>query len=288
MAQKNYINLHNHTFYSDGRLSPAGVVAWNKKRGYRIIAITDHDSVEGIEEAIEAGKKLGVTVIPGIEMETKNFELLGLFIDHKNPELMAFLAQRKLYREAVLRTKIKYLEEKGIRVSAEDIRKFAGCQAIFDETIADFLVKKGIVRNNRIAMKLLKTTPLNKIKMVFRREIHSPSVKAVSRLISSAGGVPVLAHPFSYGAKTNFVTLPALIFFLKKKGVEGIETQTSHHGRIKAIYLAALAGMLSMKRTAGMDLHTAELIESERFARFKKSRQVEEFLKQQLGKARLR
>ncbi|MFA4855811.1 MAG: PHP domain-containing protein [archaeon] len=170
-------NRHNHTHYSDGRLSPADVVRANKQKGYNCIALTDHFSVDGIDEAIEEGTKLGVTVFPGIELETKKVELLGLFIDHKNPQLRAFLQQLRQYHDAVLRETIEHLNKNGIRVSVEEIRRFAGCRAIFNENIIDFLVQKRFAANKRRAKKMLVAVPLNRIKKFSQKRFIRQQLK---------------------------------------------------------------------------------------------------------------
>ena len=91
-------DLHLHTNYSDGVLSPSKLIDLAKKKDLSVISITDHDNVNGIDEAIEYGNSVGVQVIPGVEIsadiEDSEIHILGYFIDHKNPEFLDFLKIR--------------------------------------------------------------------------------------------------------------------------------------------------------------------------------------------------
>lgn len=285
-TQKVY-NLHNHTFYSDGILSPAQVVEFNKRQGHSVIAITDHDSIEGIKEAIEAGQKLGITVIPGVELSTKNFELLGLFIDHNNPQLKEFLEYKKQYKADTLKATVAQLQEKGFRVTTDSLNKFAGCAFITEEAIANYLISTGQARNRKKILRLIRARPIRKPEQGFPRNIYRTSIRNAAQIITEAGGIPVLSHPFAYGAKTNFVTLPFIIFFMRKWGVKGLETQNPKHNKLKSAFLRVLSKTFKMYQSGGLDLHKVNQKSLKRWVTFKSNPKVMKLLREKVQKGRI-
>jgi hypothetical protein len=98
------------------------------------------------------------------------------------------------------------------------------------------------------------------------------------------GGIPVLAHPFAYGRRSNIVAMPFLVWYMKTRGIKGLETQTARHGRGKARYLSGMAKLLRMQQTGGMDLHGGNWKEALPWALHEKEPAVQKFLKMQKRK----
>jgi len=220
------IDLHIHTSCSDGSFSPKKVVDEAKKKGLKAIAITDHDTIDGIDEALSAGKGLDVEVVPGVEItcDEENFEdvhVIGLFIDHKNEKLNELLAKAKESRLNQKKAIIRKLNELGFNISLKDISKVA----------------KGEISRSHIAAVLLEKYPdkfeskqqifdgyldVNK-KAYVQREVKI-SLKSAIDGITEAGGIAVLAHPGVY----NYLDIEKLIKRFKALGGQAIETEYTY------------------------------------------------------------
>jgi predicted metal-dependent phosphoesterase TrpH len=184
--------LHTHSYYSDGDLSPSEMVILAKQKDIKNLAISDHNSLEGIEEAIKEGKKQGISIIPAIEIRAKEDEVLGYFIDYKNKELKKEI--NKITSNVVNRVKkiIAKLNEKGIEINFED------------------LIKRYFPNKNNMMeihlIKYLKFKGFGEIKDLWKRyiskegETYVPiteiSIIDAIKLIIKYGGFPVLAHPW--------------------------------------------------------------------------------------------
>ena len=189
------IDLHLHTMYSDGQYSPSDVVKLAKTNNVEYIAITDHDTISGLDEAIEAGKQYSVNVITGVEFsaaEYNNFHILG-YNFHKDSEEIISLCQRlKANRDKKKFMIISFLNSKGINISLEEVEQFSDGDVIARPHFAQAMLKRGFVHNYREAFdKYLDTDEYNSIKF---NEISSDEC---INAICSAGGKAVLAHPIS-------------------------------------------------------------------------------------------
>lgn len=114
-------SLHNHTTSSDGELSPKELIRLSVEASIRTVAVTDHDSVAANSEAIAEGKSVGIRVIPGIELQAKHFEILGLGINPKCPNLEAFCELRERYQDALLQHRLAQLNRAGYQLTQEQI-----------------------------------------------------------------------------------------------------------------------------------------------------------------------
>ena len=148
-----YIDLHVHSNASDGTLTPTEVVKLAKESGLSVIALTDHDTVDGIEEAIEAGKKYGVQVIPGIELsaEYKNGDLhiLGLNIDYTNEEFKNKVAVYQDSRDNRNKKMIKKLNEQGFPVTWDIMLERFGANSITRAHFAKYLIDEGYAKQRK-------------------------------------------------------------------------------------------------------------------------------------------
>jgi predicted metal-dependent phosphoesterase TrpH len=246
------IDLHLHTTHSDGSLSPADVLRLAHKAGVTALAITDHDIVTGIPEAIAAGAELGIEIIPGVEISSRvgNSELhiLGYCLQWQDPELnrrLAFLRESRHSRNPQI---IERLRALGLDVTYEEVRALAGTDAVGRPHIARLLMDKHYVTSAKDAFDryLAEGRPA-----YVARELPSPA-DAIA-WIRAAGGVAVLAHPT--WAKVSGESLNALLISLKAEGLGGIEVHYSSHTKRQTREYHDLAKRLDLLITGGSDFH---------------------------------
>ena len=244
------VDLHIHTTASDGSESPAAVVAEAKKLGLAAIAVTDHDSVSGCAEAAAAGARLGVEVVPGIEISTKyraSVHILGYYIDPQSVHLLPVLEWIVHDRDERNRKTAQLMAADGLPVSYEEMQqRFPG--VIGRPHFAELLVELGMAGS---------------IKDAFDRYMNrggkyylGRSVLGMERsieLIRAAGGVAVLAHPFQY--RLDDAGLRELIEHTMANGLQGMECRYSGYTAEQTAYLEALAGEYGLVPTGGSDYH---------------------------------
>ena len=209
-------DLHNHSYYSDGLIYPKQLIQIAKKRGIKNIALTDHNSTKGIQEAIKEGKRIGVNVIPGIEIRCKIGEILGYFIDPKNKELNKEIKKDNKRIQSKVKEICRNLTREGYKLTYEELGKkhpkakgnlneFYPIYELYLKKYAKttFESRKIIWGNKKIRPKKIKE--INEIKTI--------------KLIKNAGGVPVLAHPWIDPEALIEKNLKKLI----KAGLKGLE-----------------------------------------------------------------
>jgi predicted metal-dependent phosphoesterase TrpH len=253
----NQVDLHCHTTASDGALSPAELVARGAALGLRVLAITDHDSTDGVTEALVAGAKYGVTVISGVEINSdvpgSEVHILGYFVDHTDPALNEALLRLRDGRVGRARRMAELLTEMGAPVCFERILELAGDGAVCRPHVAQALVEAGhaatfedafaryIGRNGPAYVERLKLTPVE-----------------ACGLIRSAGGLPVLAHPVYFDRfgkmKTAFDPESGLAE-LKAAGLAGIEVYYPGYDALAIEYLLSRARRFGLLVTGGSDFH---------------------------------
>ena len=167
-----YTDLHCHSAASDGTFSPSEVAELALKTGLSSIALTDHDTVEGIDEFIEAGKRLGIETIPGVELAAgyKNTELhiVGLFIDHKSRSLAESMEYIVNERNERNRKMVFILNRLGFDMSLEDLEENAKGNIITRAHYANVLVNKGYVEDKEEAFsKYISSGNAAKFKVLF-------------------------------------------------------------------------------------------------------------------------
>lgn len=246
------IDLHVHTTASDGTLSPAQVVRLAADTGLRAIAITDHDTAHGYEEAAQAGAELGLEVVPGIEISTKftgAVHILGYYIDPAAPALQAVLDWIVEDRDKRNRKMAELMSADGIPIS------YDGMLARFGDVIgrphfARLLIELGYARDMQDAFDRYVEKGR---KYYLPREIL-PIDRAIE-IILSAGGIPVLAHPFQY--KLAESELRRLIEYCVERGLRGMECRYTGYDGERVAYLERLAGEYGLIKTGGSDFHGA-------------------------------
>jgi len=247
------IDLHVHTTASDGTMSPAEVVRYAKEKGLRTIAITDHDTIEGIAEGLQEGRKLGLEVIPGVEVSVDfakgTMHLLGYYIDHTSAELLEKLA---IVQRARAERNLKIIEKLrglGIDIDLSEIKEAPEHGQIGRPHFAYALVQKGYVQNIQDAFEryLRKGGPAYAEKFKF-------SPQEAMSVIHKAGGVTVLAHPFTLN-QLQLHDLEPVIVELKENGLDGIETYYPEHSEGQTKFYRHLAQKYGLAITGGSDFH---------------------------------
>ena len=243
------VDLHLHSCVSDGRFSPAEVVTKAAAAGLTVIALTDHDNVDGIAPALEAAKKFpGLKVIPGVEISTDEpdgeVHVLGYFIDYTHPELLATLQTMRESRQGRAQGMVTKLAGLGMPVEWKRVQEIAGDGSIGRPHIAQALLEKGYITTIKEAFD--KYIAFGGPAYVEREKI-TPA-EAVE-LILRAGGLPVLAHPL-------FINNPeTLIARLKPSGLAGIEVYYGQYTQEQIRTLAGLADKYGLTATGGSDYH---------------------------------
>lgn len=176
--------LHTHSHYSDGQLSPKDLVRLAKKKGIRNLALTDHNSVKGVREAVSEGRRIGINVIPAVEVEADTGEILGYFIDYKNKGLVKELKQNSKRTEDRTKDWCEKLRKAGYRISFEEIaKKFPKARGNINSFYPlHLLYKRGYGRPLELAPKLWEN-PKTRSKNIQKM----PILQAI-RLIRKAGG----------------------------------------------------------------------------------------------------
>ena len=246
------IDLHLHTTRSDGSLPPSQVLALAQKAKVTALSITDHDIVDGIPEAMEAGANLGIEVIPGVEISSRygdnELHILGYFIDWKDQTFNMRLASLRESRHKRNPLIVENLRAMGLAITYQEVRALAGTEAVGRPHIAQVLMQKSYVRSAREAFDRY----LGEGKPAYvPRELPDPA-DAVG-WICQAKGVPVLAHPL--WVKQKGEALRKLCEQLKGAGLGGIEVHYSTHSRQETAEFLNVARRLDLLVTGGSDFH---------------------------------
>ena len=188
------VDLHLHSIYSDGNLSPSALVERAKDVGLCAISLTDHDNVSGIQEALLCGRRLGIEVIPGVELSTSerglDTHILGYFIDKDNISLKNHLEFFRHHRIKRAKKIVQNLNSMGCKITFEQVKKKSISQNIGRPHIADAMVDCGFVRNQNEAFYAF----LGDNKAAFVPKYKIGTLDAII-MIREAGGLSFLAHP---------------------------------------------------------------------------------------------
>lgn len=246
------IDLHSHTTYSDGSHSPEEVVQFAHDAGVAALAITDHDTVDGLPEAITAGECLSIEIVPGIELssryEGQDTHILGYFFNWQDPTLRDRLIAQRANRDQRNPRVVEKLNELGLEISYGEVKAQAGAGSVGRPHIAQVLVDKGYVTSTKDAFDqyLADGAPA-----YFERK--SPDSSEVITWIREAGGVPVLAHP--HWTKRKGPELVEMCSALKEAGLMGIEVFYATHTKRQTSEYLELARKLDLLMTGGSDFH---------------------------------
>jgi 3',5'-nucleoside bisphosphate phosphatase len=246
----NYIDLHTHSTASDGIYSPTELLQKAKDTGLRVLALTDHDTTEGLEEAAQAAQTLDIDLISGIEINTDvsggEVHVLGYFLEFQRPEFQAVLKVLRDARERRGQRMVELLNEQGINIAWERVREIA----------------HGTVGRPHVAQALVEAGYVQTIGEAFDKYIgkdcyaYVPRYKLTPedavRLIASVNGLPVIAHPLELPGLDELRNwLPGL----RKAGMVGLETYYGQYTPENERALLALADAYHLIPTGGSDFH---------------------------------
>ena len=254
------VDLHVHTTASDGSLSPAEAVRLASEKGLSAVAVTDHDTTAGVAEAVEAGERYGVEVVPGVELsvdyEGEGVHILGYFIDPAHPVLRELLdwvvAERDARNEAIAAA----MRADGVPVTVESLRAGRPGAVVGRPHFAQALTEHGAAASIRDAFDRF----LSRGMKYYCARRYIPMDRAFEA-IRAAGGKAVFAHPFQY--KYTEPELVILTRTLVEKGLSGVECVYSGYTPEQVGYLKELSGFYGLCVTGGSDFHGAGKPEAE-------------------------
>jgi hypothetical protein len=246
------IDLHVHSTASDGTVSPGQLVEEAKAAGLAAFALTDHDTVAGIEEVKAAARECDIEVISGVELSTefkeKEVHMVGLFLDETNPVLLSHLKTFRDNRDNRNEKMYQKLREEGFSITEEALQNRFPDAVLTRAHVARFLLEQGAIRSMAEAFE---TYIGDGCRCYVPREKITPA-EGIS-LIRSAGGVAVLAHPILY--HMSDARLRELICHCKDAGLTGIEAIYSTYQPGDERYIRRLAAEYELKLSGGSDFH---------------------------------
>jgi len=243
------VDLHIHSTASDGRLSPADIVGKSAERGLTIIALADHDSVDGIAPAQAAAKAFpGLRVIPCVEISTDfphgEVHVLGYFIDYNDQELKATLERLRNSRRERARGMIAKLGNLSVHISWQRVQEIAGSGSIGRPHIAQAMLEKGYIASLKEAF----TKYISRDGPAYVERGKMTPQQAVG-LILRTNGLPVLAHPLTINDPET------MVIKLKAAGLVGIEAYYDGYTAEEINRLVSLANRHNLIASGGSDYH---------------------------------
>jgi predicted metal-dependent phosphoesterase TrpH len=248
-----FVDLHLHTTASDGAFSPTQIVRMAREAGLRAIAITDHDSMGGVAEAVAAAAGTGLGVIPGVEISTDLLQgeahILGYYLDARNPELMELLATLRKSRWERAQRMVEKLGALGMPVSWDRVADIADGGAVGRPHVARALMEAGHVSSVQDAFALY----IGREGPAYVDRYRLAPVE-VTQAVVRWGGLPVLAHP------SFVVDLPALLSRLVPAGLVGLEAYYTGYPPEVTASLLRLARTNGLVGTGGSDFHGRSVV----------------------------
>lgn len=252
------VDLHLHTLASDGRLSPTELVQLAAGQGLKVIAISDHDTTEGLAEAYQAAQQFpDLRIIPGIELSTDipgdEIHMLGYFMDYEDDEFQGILRQFRAGRLERGRLMVEKLATLDVHVEWERVMEIAGDGSVGRPHIALAMVEAGYIKEPREAF----TDYLGRNGLAYvEREKMTPAEGV--EMLGRVGGVAVLAHP------AQLADLDDKVAELKAAGLMGMEVHYAMYSTETVAYLASVAERHGLIPCGGSDYHflgnTGELL----------------------------
>ncbi len=250
----NKIDLHVHSTESDGTFTPSELVSYALEKGLSAIALTDHDTVKGIEAAEKAAKGTSLFLVPGVELSVEyqqgDIHILGLFIDYKSKLLLEYLERFKRTRDTRNKKMAAALSNCGMEISIEEMQAEYADAVLTRAHFARMLMKKGYVGSYREAFDRF----LGDGKPCYvEREKITP--KEAIELIHQAKGLAILAHPLLYHMGEQ--ELKKLIVQCKSNGLDGLEAIYSMNNGAEERQMKELAAEFGLAISGGSDFHGA-------------------------------
>lgn len=246
-----YIDLHTHSLKSDGSMTPTEVVEEAKRAGLAAIALTDHDSVDGVREAVEAGERLGVEIIPAIEfsvMSKTETHILGYFIDIDNPDLKEMLKEVVDLRIERNHVTCQRLNELGFDITLEEVRALAPNNFVGRAHFARVMMDKGYISTVKEGFE--KYMSVGKYAYCEKQRL---SAREAIELITKCGGIAFLAHP--HLTKLSDDELKEFLKELKGYGLCGLEGYYTDYTPEMQEKYQSMAKELGLMISGGTDFH---------------------------------
>ncbi len=244
-----FVDLHAHSTASDGSRAPRDVILEAKRVGLSAIALTDHDTLDGVAEAIAAGAELGVRVVTGVELsaveDNSETHILGLHLSDPGVLEARLIALRDMRRSRAERIVVR-LNELGVRIEFTAVLDQAAGGAIGRPHVARAMIAEGWAVDLRDAFDRY----LGNGRPAFVGKDRLPVVDAIE-LIHRAGGLAILAHPGSSGTNERIAAFVA-------QGIDGVEVRHPSHSSEDVARLLALVEHYSLVPSGGSDWHGAE------------------------------
>jgi len=243
------VDLHIHSTASDGKLSPADIVRKSAEAGLTIIALTDHDSVDGITSALAAAEAFPqLRVIPGVELSTDvpagEVHVLGYFVDYTDRAFKAALERMRHSRRERASGMVAKLGKLGVHIEWQRVQEIAGSGSIGRPHIAQAMLEKGYIASIKEAF----TKYISRDGPAYVERKKMTPQEAVEMLIRT-NGLPVLAHPLTID------TPEAIVAELKAAGLVGIETYYYGYTAEEVSRLVSIANRYNLIATGGSDYH---------------------------------
>lgn len=246
------VDLHTHSTASDGQYAPGEVVRRGKEKGLEALALTDHDTVAGLDEAARAGERLGLRVLRGVELSAKeypNLHILGYgFADGPSrlTELCRRMRERRDRRKYEI---IDYLKSKGVDIPLAEVEAMASGGVVGRPHFARVVVDHGYAASNReVFDRWLDTEEFQEINNRFK-----VSAGTCLEAVRHSGGRASLAHPYQVGLEDE--ALEELVRRLKEAGLDAIECYYPRHTREQTAFYLKLAEKYDLHVTGGSDFH---------------------------------
>ncbi len=257
------IDLHTHSTMSDGSLTPQELIAYGSELGIKVMALTVHDTTDGLVAASDAAKNAGIIFIPGTELTISwpcgEFHLLGLGLNIGNisnrlNDLTAALKKDRLQRNLQI---IEKMQKDGFDVNYEEVASLAGTECVGRPHFAQYFVSKGIVKNRQQAFDryIARGRP-------YYVEKSGCSLDEAIVAIKESGGLPILAHPLSLYVAWG--KMQGTLAELKERGIAGIEAWHPGAREADCRRLEALGKEMGFVVTAGSDFH-GKAVRKDRF-----------------------
>jgi len=246
------IDLHVHSNASDGSLTPSEVADEAIKMNLKAIALTDHDTIDGIPEILDYTKDKDIEIVPGIELSCyynkREIHILGFYVDYENPELSKELATLKQAREGRNIKMVELMQKDGLNITMDKLLHGNPDSVITRAHFARVLVEEGICKDKEVAFKKY-------IGIGCKYYLPKPEVtcETAMRILTTYSKGAFLAHPLLY--HFGYAQIEELLMYLKDLGLKGIEAYHSSNNSYESDKLRSLALKHNLMISGGSDFH---------------------------------
>ncbi|MBX7150230.1 PHP domain-containing protein [bacterium] len=247
LDQTDFVDLHMHSVHSDGQLPIRSIIDFAAGAGLRAIAITDHDTVEGVDEAMQLGREKGLEIISGVELsatiENRDIHILGYLFNHSDKHFLDRISHFKDERYKRAEKMVRKLNNAGVHLQMDSVMEFAGQAAVGRPHIADAMVKHGFAESIEVAFR----DYIGYGGIAYEDKFNITPEEAI-RIITDAGGLSFLAHP-SLNLKQKY------LYQVIRSGIHGIETIHPNHSESSSSYYKRIAMQHALLESGGSDCH---------------------------------